>query len=232
MFQRRINKKIAEYQNEFISNHCDEVENIYRQMRGWRHDYHNHIQMMKAHIALGQIEELANYFDMLEQDLKSVDKLIKTGNVMLDAILNSKLSLAKSRDIEINAKAIVPKELNIDDTDLCVLIGNLLDNAIEACAVSADIEKYEYHSPFIRVYIGMKGVHLYICVTNTVYKRINKKSGRFLTTKNSDTHGFGIIRIDKICSKYGGYCNRNYEPGAFSTEILLPVGYSNMNNTD
>lgn len=224
MFKRKMNNKIAELQNELISKHCGEVENIYRQMRSWRHDSHNHIQTIKACIAMGRIEELADYCDQLDRELKSIDQVVKTGNVMLDAILNSKLSLAKSRDITVNAKAAVPKELQMEDVDLCVLIGNLLDNAIEACVKKDGQDSPEFDQPFIRVYIGMKGSQLYICITNTVYGSPLKIGKRFLSTKSSPTHGFGLMRIDRICSKYDGYCNRNSEPGAFTTEILLPVG--------
>ncbi len=224
MFRGRMHRQIAEYQNELIARHCDEVENIYRQMRGWRHDYHNHLQAMKAFLALGQIEALRSYCDTLEQDLRTVDQVIKTGNVMLDAILNSKLSLARHRDIEVHAKAGVGQALAISDVDLCVLMGNLLDNAMEACVHGSDTAGREYDHPFIRVYVGMKGRHLYVCVTNTVYTPVRRAGGRFLSTKGSPTHGFGLLRIDKICAKYGGYCKRNCEPGAFTTEILLPVG--------
>ncbi|HBL68443.1 MAG TPA: ATP-binding protein, partial [Firmicutes bacterium] len=62
----------------------------------------------------------------------SVDTLIKSGNVKVDAILNSKLSLAKERQVNVSAKAIVPSELSMSEIDLCVILGNLLDNAIEA----------------------------------------------------------------------------------------------------
>jgi sensor histidine kinase regulating citrate/malate metabolism len=219
-----MNRKIVEYQNELISKHCDEVENMYRQMRSWRHDYHNHIHAIKAYIAMGRIEELGDYCNRLDDDLLLVDQVIKTGNVMLDAILNSKLSLANSKKIAVNAKAAVPRELQIEDIDLCVLIGNLLDNAIEACTKKDVPDSPEFEEPFIRVYIGMKGYQLYISVTNTVYGKPVKIGKRYVSTKGSPAHGFGLLRIDRICGKYGGYCNRNSEPGAFTTEILLPVG--------
>jgi len=223
MFQKRMDRKIAEYQNELMSKHYDEVENIYKQMRGWKHDYHNHLQAIKAYISTGKTDELLGFCDKLEFDLQSVDTVIKTGNVMLDAILNSKLSLAKQRNIEVNAKAAVPEKLQITDVDLCVLIGNLLDNAMEACVKTQNTVELEFDRPFIRVYIGMKGYHLYICVTNSVYGEVQKIGSRFISTKNNPTHGFGLMRIDKVCEKYGGYCKRSSEPGVFSTEILLPV---------
>ena len=94
-FQKAISRRISAFQDEMMNRHVAEVENLYRQMRGWRHDYHNHIQMMKAYRALGQDDRLDAYLDELEQDLKGFDVLIRSGNVMIDAVLNSKLSLAK-----------------------------------------------------------------------------------------------------------------------------------------
>jgi UDP-N-acetylglucosamine 2-epimerase len=72
---------------------------MYRQIRGWRHDYRNHIQTMKAYAASGDLDAIKNYLDLLDEDLTTVDTVIKTGNPMTDAILNSKISLAKSKGI-------------------------------------------------------------------------------------------------------------------------------------
>lgn len=223
LFKEKNQKKILDLQNELIEKHCDEVENMYRQMRGWRHDYRNHINMIHNFLESGEIEKCKTYVEQLGADLQTVDTVIKTGNVMLDAILNSKLSLAKHREITVHAKAAVPGTLQIADVDLCVLVGNLLDNAIEACTRPEDTPKSE-EAPFLRVYIGMKGKQLYICITNTVYGRAKQVGGRFVSRKGGENHGFGLMRIDKICQKYDGYIHRGSEEGAFSTEILLPVG--------
>lgn len=110
---RHIDKHIAGYQNDLLAKHYEEVQNIYMKMRGWRHDFHNHIQVMKAHLAMEQINELKDYLDMLDHDLQTVDTVIKTGNIRLDAILNSKLSLMAVYRIKINAKAQVPASLSV-----------------------------------------------------------------------------------------------------------------------
>ena len=74
----------------------------------------------------------------------------------------------------------------------------------------------------IRVYMDMKNTQLYMSFTNfTATKKQKKISGRFHTTKGQG-HGFGLIRIDDIVERYGGYLSRNSEDGAFTTEILLP----------
>jgi len=116
IFGKAIDRRIAAYQNDLIARHCDEVDNIYRTMRGWRHDYHNHIQAMLA--LTDNTEELRQYLWKLNDDLTTVDTVLKTGNVMVDAILNSKLSLIKNRSIAVNAKANVPAELKISEIDL------------------------------------------------------------------------------------------------------------------
>ena len=211
-----VDRRISAFQNELIVKHYNEVQNIYNQMRGWRHDYHNHIQTMKAFLALGQEEEHHQYLNKLDADLTSVDTLIKTGNVMVDAILNSKLSIAKG--IEINAKATVPGQLAISEIDLCIIIGNLLDNAIEACQMLPDSAVR-----FIRIYIGKYKSMLYISVSNSIGDRPQKVGQGYLSTKKSPSHGFGLMRIDRIAAKYGGYVNRQSEEGAFATEVTLPL---------
>lgn len=223
IFGKLIDKKVVAYQNDLVTKHVEEVENIYRQMRGWRHDYHNHIQTMKAHLALGQTDELDSYLGKLDTDLTAVDTVLKTGNVMVDAILNSKISLATSKNIKVTAKAVVPKELNVSEIDLCVIIGNLLDNAMEACS-KYDANVHTVHDePFIRVYIAILKEQLYITVTNSVYGKINKTGGSYISTKNTPSHGFGLIRIDRIVKRYSGYVNRQNEEGVFATEVLLPL---------
>jgi len=215
---RLVDKRISSYQNDLITKHYWEVENIYKQMRGWRHDYHNHIQTMKAHILAEQTDVLLDYLDNLNDDLLTVDTIVKTGNIMIDAILNSKLSLAKSRDININAKAIVPSQLDISEVDLCVIVGNLIDNAMEAC-LKLDKEA----DRFIRVYIGVLKGQLYISVSNSVAGRTNRKDGKYISTKDSHTHGFGLMRVGKIAAKYDGFINRQDEEGVFATEIMLKL---------
>lgn len=218
LFGRIIDRRIQEYQNDLITKHCEEVQNIYRQMRGWRHDYHNHIQTMKAHLVLEQTEELKEYLNHLDKDLTVIDRVVKTGNVMVDAMLNSKLSLIQTRKIAVNVKAVVPASLAIAEVDLCVIIGNLLDNAMEA---ALKLQKEEER--FIRVFIGVLKGQLYLSVTNSSGGETKKTGRRYLSTKDSKGHGFGLMRIDNIVNKYGGYLNRQNEEGVFVTEVMLPL---------
>ncbi len=216
LFSRMVDKRLAAYQRELIDTHYQEVDTMYRQIRGWRHDYRGHIQAMKAYAAQGDWEAIKKYLDMLDTDLNTVDLVVKTGNAMADAILNSKISLAKSKHIPVQADAHIPVELKMSALDLCVILGNLFDNAIEASLSLPEEER------LIRVYMDMKGTQLYISFTNfTAGGKLSKVGKGFRTTKG-EGHGFGLVRIDAIVERLDGYLSRNSEEGAFTTEILIP----------
>lgn len=219
-FLSLVDRRTLEYQSDLLEKHCEEVQNMYRQTRGWRHDYHNHIQTMKAYLAMGRLEELDQYLSELDQDLLTVDTVIKTGNVMIDAVLNSKISLARQRGIAVDAKAIVPKELDtsISEVDLSMIIGNLMDNAMEAC-----MRVDEPGQRFIRVYIDILKGQLYIYVMNATAGELKRVGRVYETLKNSRHHGFGLMRIDKVVDRYHGYLERENEEGVFATEVLLPL---------
>lgn len=220
IFVSQVDKKTLLYQSDLLEKHCEEVQNMYRQTREWRHDYHNHIQTMKAYLSMGKTEEMERYLNELETDLTTVDTVIKTGNVMIDAILNSKISLAKHRGIAVDAKAIVPRDLktSITEVDLSLIIGNLMDNAMEACMrVEAPQER------FIRVYIDILKGQLYVYIMNSTSGALVRKGRGYLSTKNSRFHGFGLMRIDKVVERYHGYLERQDEEGVFATEVMLPL---------
>ena len=215
-FQNRLHKKLAAYQREIRETHYRETETMYQEMRGWRHDFRNHLQLLKSYAQKGDLDAVRAYLAELEQDLSRVDPAVKTGNTMADAILNSKISLARSKGVPVRADARIPVKLSISDLDLCVILGNLFDNAIEASVKLPESQR------LIRLYMDMKGSQLYISFTNFAPGgKLTQAGGRFSTTKGSG-HGFGLLRIDSVVKRLGGYLRRASEEGAFTTEILLP----------
>lgn len=215
-FGKNKNKIVTEFQNALIEQHYAEVENMYRKMRSWRHDYHNHIQALAAYLESGEIERARAYLDEINDTLVKVDTVIKTGNTMVDAILNSKISLMNTKSIRVDATARVPASLAVADVDLCVMIGNLLDNAMEACEKLSEAER------FVRIYISTKGTHLYMSFTNSAGKKQIKIGNVFASTKGHD-HGFGLSRVDELIAHYGGYLTRASEDGGYTTEVILPL---------
>lgn len=210
-----IDRRIERFQSELIEKQVREIQNMYRQVRGWRHDYRNHINNMKIQLSEGNYDKLSDYLNELADDLDTVDTVIKTGNVMADAILNSKLNVAEKMNIKLNVKANVPDKLPMSDVELCSMLGNILDNAVEACGTLPEEER------FMRVYIGKLKGQLYLSVQNSAGK-VCKSKNTYLSTKEGE-HGYGLFRIDRVAKKYGGYVNRQNEEGVFATEIMVPL---------
>jgi len=145
----------------------------------------------------------------------NVDTLLKTGNVSLDAILSAKIAQAKAEGIAVSVKANVPDSLTISDLELSIVVGNLLDNAIEACrSVSGD--------RFIRLFITMKGTMLYFSMLNSAGEKRSKTAGLFASRKDG-IHGFGLRRAQAILEEHGGWVKYNSEEGAFTSEFLVPA---------
>ncbi len=210
-----IDRRIERFQSELIEKQVREIQNMYRQVRGWRHDYRNHINNMKIQLSEGNYDKLSDYLNELADDLDTVDTVIKTGNVMADAILNSKLNVAEKMNIKLNVKANVPDKLPMSDVELCSMLGNILDNAVEACGTLPEEKR------FMRVYIGKLKGQLYLSVQNSASK-VRKSKNTYLSTKEGE-HGYGLFRIDRVAKKYGGYVNRQNEEGVFATEIMVPL---------
>ncbi len=216
LFQKWIDKRIEAYQSDLIRKYCDEIESMYTKMRGWRHDYHNHIQALQASMAMGKYEEVNAYLRQLNDDLVNVDTAIKTGRVMVDAILNGKINIAAQNDIAVNAKARIPDKTPLTDVDLCVIIGNLLDNAIE------ENRGLSVSDRFIRIYIGQKNTQFYLAITNAAGKKHVRHGSLFASSKGLN-HGFGLMRVERVVKKYGGLFSADSEDGGFTAELLIPM---------
>lgn len=218
--------KLVEYQTEQSARHLNEVRSIHTEMRGYKHDFHNHLQTLKSQLKNGDVERALAYIKELDEKLITVDTLLKTGNVTLDAILSAKIAQAKAENIAVTVKANIPDQLTISDVELSIVIGNLLDNAIEACCgipMSADsMEDGNAPERFIRIYIGMKGKMLYFSMLNSAGKK-QKKIGTRFATKKAGVHGFGLRRAEAILQEKGGWCKYNSEDGAFTSEFLVPA---------
>ena len=208
VFARSLDKMMAQYSQE--------VQELYANMRGWRHDYHDHLQALKAYLDNQDTTGARQYLDELEDKLDAVDPLVHSGNAMLDAIVNAKLTLAERLQIPVNEKVIVGNTPLIKDVDLVVILGNLLDNAIEAITEQPADEKRQ-----LRLYIGIVKQQFYISVTNT--RPADQVIDYQYASTKSDKRGLGIRRVNKLVAKYDGMINRQSEDEVFVTEIAIPI---------
>lgn len=207
--------KLVEYQTEQSEKHLNEVRSIHKEMRGYKHDFHHHLQALKGQLEAGEVDRALAYIEQLDNQLMNVDTLLKTGNVSLDAILSAKIAQAKAENIAVIVKANVPDALTISDLELSIIIGNLLDNAIEACRTVTG-------ERFIRIFISMKGTMLYFSMLNPAGAK-KKKTGSLFATHKDGVHGFGLRRAEAILEEHGGWVKYNSEDGAFTSEFLVPA---------
>ncbi len=215
-YKKGFDFQAEQFRTELLEHNYAEIREIYMDMRGWRHDYHNHMQVMKAQLTMGSLEGIEAYLDKLERELDRVDTLVKSGNLMTDAILNSKLTLARRKDILVNCTAKLPEQLPVEDVDLCVILGNLLDNAIEGCG------RMEKGDRFLRVYLAVNGNQLYFSVQNSAKEEPDFEERNYITKKRGN-HGLGMKRVKAAVDKYQGYLNLANEPGIFAAEVTMPV---------
>ena len=152
--RKRTYLKLVGMQEDQAKRHLAEVRSIHNEMRGYKHDFHHHLQALKGQLETGEVDRALLYIEQLDRSLQHVDTLLKTGNITVDAILSAKLAQAKAAGISVKVDAHVPDHLTLSDLELSIVIGNLLDNAIEGCDAAAG-EK------FIRLTICMKGKMLY-----------------------------------------------------------------------
>ena len=187
---KRTYLRLVEMQEEQARQHLEEVRSIHNEMRGYKHDFHHHLQALKGQLEAGQVERAIAYLEQLDRSLQTVDTLLKTGNVTVDAILSAKLAQARAAGIAVTAEANLPPELSLTDLELSIVIGNLLDNAIEGCRSAAG-EK------FLRLSLRMKGDMLYFYLLNSAGKK-QKKVGSLFRTGKTGAHGFGLHRAEAI----------------------------------
>lgn len=212
---KRTYIKLVEIQEEQAKRHLEEVRSIHQEMRGYKHDFHHHLQTLKGQLEAGEVDRAIAYIEALDKDLQNVDTLLKTGNVTVDAILSAKLAKARSEGIPVTVEANLPPELTLTDVELSIVLGNLLDNAIEACREAAG-------DRFIRLSLRMKGRMLYFYLLNAAGKK-KLKLGSLFKTGKTVAHGFGLHRAETILEKHGGWVKYNSEEGAFTSEFLVPA---------
>ena len=127
-----IQKQNYEQQIGAQSKHIDEILVMQKQIKKFRHDSSHHFTALKYFFANNQNQYGLTYIEKINSDLENTE-IVDTGNTAFDAIISTKKALAESKNIEFTIQIQIPEKLKVDAVDLCVIFGNSLDNAIEAC---------------------------------------------------------------------------------------------------
>lgn len=199
-------------------NHNKNIEGLYSGMRSIKHDMQNHLLCLKSLANDNNIEEIKRYLQLLGQTIEKLNYKIKTGNVISDAIINEKYNIAKMDNIEFVCNFIMPNDTLIDSVDLCIILSNCLDNAIEACIKITDktIDKKIVITSYI------KDLYLIIEVSNTTTDKIKYKNNKIISTKKDrNNHGIGLSNMEMIIKKYNGILDIITEENKFTLNIML-----------
>ena len=196
-------QKSGQYQSQIAAYKM--LEEQYRQAKRLRHDMKNHIIALSGLLESKDYRKMAEYLDTMEHN-GNLSGGEMTGSTAVDAILYQKGTYAEQNNIPWECDVTIPKTCGINEFDLCVLFGNLLDNAIEACERMQDIE-----ARFINIMANaVKGCFL-LEIKNSTHK------------ENPEKHGIGLLNIDDVVRNYNGVMDIEVKDGVFTVSILIPM---------
>ena len=184
------------------------------ELRRFRHDYRNHMIVVNAYLESGKTAEAREYLNTINSGINGVINKIKTGNFVSDAILNSKAVTAAKIDAKIEFSGRVPSE-GISSEDLCTVLSNLIDNAIEACEKVSGTKKIEIES-------GEANGFMILSVSNPT---VNGANPKFRTTKKDKlNHGIGLKNVERAIKKYNGTLDLSKNGELFTANVRLEPG--------
>ena len=206
--------------NQMEARQNEGIINSTHSLRVFKHDIMNHMSILYKLVENEKNSDALKYIYQINNSIERTSYTISTGIIPIDCIMTAKLSKALDNNISIKHQIHFPANYNISDMDLCSLISNLLDNAIEAnCKLDMTKRRLQIE---IKPYNNM--LLLFISnSSNGIY--LYGGNGNLLTTKtsNKNEHGIGIKRINEIVKKYNGIIE--FDPGTeiFSVSILFPL---------
>ena len=218
-----------------------EVSAVYEQMRALKHDMKSHLYTVSGLLDMGEYKKAQEYIGQIEEK-RAEGYFVKTKHPIIDALLAGKGALARKEKIRVEVSAALKAELLIRDSDLIIILGNLYDNAVEACMkivltnenvendlnISTDnnaatkknnrwiyIKLVSTQNDFIIVFENP------VAQTQTMAGQQSKRNVWKSTKTDGELHGYGMKNIDKTVKAYGGYCSRTIENGIFSCHIRM-----------
>lgn len=207
--------ELLKHNNMLQNKHSSEIKELYKEVQTMRHDMKNQLISIHSYVQDANYNIAIDYLSNIIENINNTKKFIFTKNDMFNAIVNNKFSEANFKGIKTSYIINYDLDRCIEDTDINILFGNLLDNAIEAC------EKAEINKE-ITMEIDKKRDYIFIEVKNTIDKSVLKENPNLLTTKhNKSSHGMGVRSIKRIVEKYGGIINYYEKGNIFSCDILL-----------
>jgi len=216
-------KKAAQYQSQAAVYQM--IEQQYSQAERLRHDLKNHVLALRGLWEERAWDKLGDYLKRMEDSAQFGANEEATGNRAVDALLFQKRKMAEDRQIVWECDVQIPKRCRISEFDLCVLFGNILDNAVEACMRLQQGEREAGRRPFINVQARTVKKCFLLEVKNSM-RDAEKQESRFAEKENPQRHGIGLLNVGDVVRGYDGVMNTEMQNGVFDISVLLPIGVS------
>lgn len=210
--------RLYEQELELLSLHAEERESYDRQTRMMRHDMRNHMTGLLGMLQDGDRKQIEEYIQLMLQDIADCkpQDVSRSGNAVVDAIVNHKCSQALMDDIEFNANIFLPNILPFRAGHLAIVFGNLLDNALEAC------REVETRKRWVNIEASYSKEMLMVSVCNSSQVRKRDRDGRYATTKNDRCfHGLGLYSVEQAVEPYCGQLEVEYRNGVFRAAVVM-----------
>lgn len=195
----------------------EKINTIYSEFRSFRHDFKNHVICLRSLIESNEKENALEYINEIE-GLSSVEKKqYNTGNIIIDALLNDKNDRAAAINTKIAFSGMVPTT-GISNVDLCIIMANAIDNAIEACGKDTSEKPKE-----IKAEASFRQGYFFFNITNPIFESVEIKSNNTIATSKSDKdhHGFGVTNILRTVQKYDGEAELSADDDKFTLDLNL-----------
>lgn len=196
-------------------------EQAIEEMRSLRHDMKNQQKVMGIMLEEGRYDNLKEYFRSMsgKLDQSMLSEFIDSGNKLINSVVNMEILKATSYGVKLITKVNVPGTLSFEPSDICRVLVNIIDNAIEGVLRT---EKRDY---LVDLKIAVRGDYLYACVQNEVRDDIDRGALLQMNTSKDDSvyHGYGHKIVKKIVEKYNGYVNYSIAENEFIAEVMLDM---------
>lgn len=219
MFVSESKMFIALFQSKIYKNQIEIIKASENNIQHMRHDLKNHILVLNSMLSEKKYDEAAAYLNNIESHLYSKDEYSKSGNFILDSLLNYKLrSINNNNNVHISCTVTVPEHMEFESFDITTIIGNILDNASDALALMDDTEKKE-----LILEIKYNRCRLMILAKNTYNGVVNVKNSVYISSKSNDDalHGLGIKSITSAVKKYNGHLDITHDSKFFTATVML-----------
>ena len=217
--QREMELEIAQLkqdQAEILERDYQALSRTYESNAKLYHDLHNHIEAIYQCLTQGDIQEAVHYCEDLRTPVREISQTIWTGDKAIDYLISNKIALAEQRQIKTKVNVEYPHNTNIRSVDLTTILGNLLDNALEAAAAAPD----ELH--FLSLKIRRINAMLIIKVENGYGNVPTENIGELETTKEDKAaHGWGLKSVQTAADRYDGTITTDYKDGVFQSIVTL-----------